>query len=294
MALDISVLITNYGAWPQAAHCAHKVIEYCGEDVSRILIMDDASEGEPPSLPDRVDVQRHETNQGFPATLNDGFKLLNEDVIVHFDADGYPLMNFAPRVVTAFSSKEELGALGFHMVDHEGETTESYIRSSSISTLRFIAGKRLSNCFPNIVEDDLLLPNTCGTAVRRDAFVSVGGFDEGFELLDVDLDFFLRIAQDGWMIEYDSKIRAYHEGGGSPQATATRVLRYHRDRWHMLSKHGKIVLPSMVKAGLALRHCIEYGVIWVLGILMLSGGEERSEKLKGRRDLLCRVWSEYR
>ena len=294
MSLSISVLITNYETWSDAARCARAVVKQCGTDVERILVMDDASETSPPPMPEGVEVKRHDENRGFPSTLNSGFEALGEDVIVHFDADGYPLMNFAPQVAEAFSSNERLGALGFHMVDHEGRPTGSYTAASEISSLRFLVGQRIASMFKTDAFSELLLPNACGTAVRRRAFQDVGGFDEAFELLDVDLDFFLRLNGAGWKVEYNPDIRAYHEGGGSPQTTATRVVRHHRDRWCLLRKHERVSFPRMTKGLLFFRHVLEYGAIILGGPMLFPDEERRRDKQLGRRQLIRKVWEDYK
>jgi len=293
MSLRVSVLITNYETWPDAARCARKVIEHCGTEVARILIMDDASATSPPPLPEEVEVKRHKENQGFPRTLNSGFEVLDEEVIVHFDADGHPLMDFVPRVSRAFSSDEQLGALGFHMVDREDRPTGSHTAASEISTFRFLVGQRFSSLVEDVTGTELLLPNACGTAIRRKAFQEIGGFDDGFELLDVDLDFFLRLNEAGWGVEYNPEIRAYHEGGGTPQSTATRVVRHHRDRWHLLRKHGRVQFPRLTKFLLFLRHALEYGAIALGGSVLFPVRERRRDKQNGRRQLIQKVWTDY-
>jgi len=293
MSLTVSVLITNYETWPDAARCAQKVVEHCGKEVSRILIMDDGSGSSRPPLPEGVEVRRHEENQGFPNTLNSGLKALQEDIVVHFDADGHPLMNFIPRVTQAFSSNKELGALGFQMVDRDGRPTGSYTASSELSVFQFLVGQRLAKRVGGDADTDLLLPNACGTAIRREAFRSVGGFDEDFELLDVDLDFFLRLDNAGWDVEYDSEIRAYHEGGGTPQSSATRVLRHHRDRWRLLRKHDRVSVPSLTKCFLFTRHVLEYGILSLGGTALFSDKKQLQDKQTGRHKLIKRVWRDY-
>jgi GT2 family glycosyltransferase len=293
MSLSVSVLITNYETWPDAARCARKVVEHSGDEVCRILVMDDASEASPPPMPEGVEVKQHDENQGFPSTLNSGFEALEEDVIVHFDADGRPLMNFAPQVADAFSSDERLGALGFHMVDHEGRPSGSYTAASEISALQFLVGQRFARVLRTDASPRLLLPNACGTAVRRRAFQEVEGFDEAYELLDVDLDFFLRLNEAGWEIEYDPEIRAYHEGGGSPQTTATRVLRHHRDRWRLLRKHEYVRHPALVKLFLMFRHLAEYALFCAVGPVMFDDSAWISDKIEGRHRLLHSVQNDY-
>jgi hypothetical protein len=293
MSLSVSVLITNYESWDDARLCVEKVIEHAGSEVDRILIADDASSSPPPLLPERVDVVRNSENLGFPATLNRGFRELTEDVIVHFDADGHPLMDFAIPTRQAFTDDEDLGALGFHMVDHDGDMTGSFTHESDISLTAFVAGQQIGRLFRSNGTSDLLLPNACGTAVRRSAYVDAGGFDESFDLLDVDLDFFLRLARRDWMIRYTPHIRAYHEGGGSPQTTATRVLRHHRDRWRLLRKHGYVNQPQVTKLCLTIRHIAEYVVLSILGRQLYDNQTQVQDKIEGRRRLLQSVWNDY-
>jgi GT2 family glycosyltransferase len=130
-------------------------------------------------------------------------------------------------------------------------------------------------------------------AVRRKAFESVGGFDEAFDFLDADTDFSMRLRQAGWRLGNSEEIVAYHEGGGSPQSTAKRVVRHHRNRWRLLQKHSKLKQPLMIKATLALRHGLEYGLLRLLGSVFTNTTAEQEDKLTGRRVLLRRVWSSY-
>jgi GT2 family glycosyltransferase len=269
------------------------VLDHCAGEISKVLIMDDASGEDPPSFPTEVEVRRHEENEGFPATLNDGIAALDADVIVHFDADGHPIMNFAPPVREAFGGSEELGALGFQLVDNEGKPTGSYKIESNISGWRFVLGQRVSKKLCADYTSGLLLPNACGTAVRREAFESVGGFDESFELLDVDLDFFLRLDRAGWKVGFDPNIQAYHEGGGTPQSTATRVMRHHRDRWRFLRKHGYVNHPNVYKWLLFARHGVEYGLLSTFGRQLFPDPERLRDKLKSRRALIRKVYRGY-
>jgi GT2 family glycosyltransferase len=130
-------------------------------------------------------------------------------------------------------------------------------------------------------------------AVRRQAFESVGGFDEAFDFLDADTDFSIRLRQAGWRLGKSKDIVAYHEGGGSPQSTAKRVVRHHRNRWRLLQKHGKLRRTEVAKAVLAARHGLEYGLLQLLGAVFTKTTAEKEDKLAGRRMLLQRVWRAY-
>jgi GT2 family glycosyltransferase len=130
-------------------------------------------------------------------------------------------------------------------------------------------------------------------AVWQEAVEDVGGFDEGFDFLDADTDFSMRLRQAGWRLTKSDEVTAYHEGGGSPQSTAKRVARHHQNRWRLFRKHGKLRHPGLVKAALALRHGLEYGLLHLAGSILTDTSAERKDKLTSRRELLQRVWYGY-
>ena len=120
--------------------------------------------------------------------------------------------------------------------------------------------------------------------------MEIGGFDEEFDFLDADTDFSMRLRRAGWEIAMEKRVRILHEGSGSPQATATRVVRHHANRWRLLEKHGLITHPTLLRGVLALRHAAEF--LW----LSRPGGDPatRADKLSGRRRLMSTVWKSYR
>ena len=109
----------------------------------------------------------------------------------------------------------------------------------------------------------------CAVALRRAAFLNVGGFDEGFDWLDADLDMSLRLHEAGWQLQTDPSLKACHRGGGSFQTTAQRVFRFHRNRWRLLTKHRRIRHPALLKLGLAARHGLEFAWLHTVGRLLI-------------------------
>jgi hypothetical protein len=87
----------------------------------------------------------------------------------------------------------------------------------------------------------------------------------------------------------------FHEGGGSPQSTAKRVLRHHANRWKLLEKHGSLTTPSLIKPILAARHTAE---LFLLSIAWLSSNRPqraiKNERIRCRLALLRLVWTGYR
>lgn len=298
MSLSVSVLITNYETWPDAARCARAAVEHSGDRLDEVLIVDDCSESTGPAdLPAPIRVVRNKTNQGYVRSVNIGFSHLDSDIVVLLDSDAEPLMDVVPGVSESFAGHPGLGAMALHLVDSDGNPTGAV--SPEPTVLHYVLGQRAGARLRRVTQGDGLPPpnrmclHSCGMAVRRDAFADVGGFDEGFDFLDADTDFSMRLRRAGWELAKSDDIVAYHEGGGSPQSTAKRVVRHHRNRWRLLRKHDKLRYPVIAKAGLAIRHGLEYGALRLAGSIVTATPEERDDKLAGRRVLLRHVWNAY-
>ena len=291
MTLDVSVLITNYETWPDAARCARSAVEYAGDRLDEVLIVDDcSSETGPDDLPAPVRVVRNETNQGYVRSVNIGFSELDSDIIVLLDSDAEPLMDFVPGVRTAFSDNPELGAMALHLVDLDGNPTGAV--SPKPTVLYYVLGQRAGSWLRRVTEGDGLPPpermclHSCGMAVRLEAVEDVGGFDEEFDFLDADTDFSMRLRQAGWRLTKSDEVTAYHEGGGSPQSTAKRVVRHHKNRWRLLCKHGKFRRPYLIKSALTLRVKLEYALLRTAGKFIFEDAAVLNDKIRGRRYLL--------
>lgn len=295
MNISFSALITNYNTWQLTTLCTKKLEYWSKESLTEILVVDDASkQNVPEHLPDKVRVIHNPENRGYVASVNIGFSHLKDDVIILFDSDAYPLMDLTQSLANLFASNSQLGAVGFQLVDEEGQPTGSYSREPNVFGL--LLGQKLEawhqSCFQQTKKLPLCL-HSCGMAVRRIAFEEIGGFDEGFDFLDADIDFSMRLRAAGWYVQVDPSLVAYHKGGGSFQSTAKRVLRHYRNRWRLLAKHGRLPVPWLLKVGLATRHALEYSFLGIMGKFLIKDPAIVSDKLHGRRQLLNEVWSSY-
>jgi GT2 family glycosyltransferase len=298
MSLSVSVLITNYETWPDAARCARAAVEHSGDALEEALIVDDCSSSMgPDDLPNPIRVVRNDTNRGYVQSVNIGFSHLDSDIVVLLDSDAEPLMDLVPGVREGFDEDPGLGALALHLVDRDGTPTGAV--SPEPTVLHYVLGQQMGSWLRRatrgngLPSPDRMCLHSCGMAVRREAFEDVGGFDEEFDFLDADTDFSMRLRQAGWRLQKSDDLVAYHEGGGSPQSTAKRVVRHHRNRWRLLQKHDKLPFPGITKLILAFRHSVEYGLLRAAGSFITNRAEEREDKIQGRRILLRRVWNNY-
>jgi GT2 family glycosyltransferase len=293
--MKISALITNYNTWPLAARCVRELDRWSGDVIDEILIVDDSSdEIVPTDLPAKVRTIRNDRNFGYVRSVNVGFAASKADIVILLDSDAYPLMDLALKIYQEFINNPQLGALGFHLVDENGQETGSI--SSDPSCIELLLGQRLSEiygCYIKPKNTSLIALHSCALAVRRKAFESINGFDTSFDFLDADIDFSIRLRQKGWELRKESSLMVFHKGGGSAQKTSKRVVRHHANRWHLLKKHQKIRRPLLLKLGLALRHFTELMILWLSRPLMRYSKDIFRDKIEGRRRLFKMVWSGY-
>lgn len=296
--MTLGVLITNYQAWPTTLATLEAVLALCPEAAGlvQIVVVDDASDA--PAYWDqdpRVSIHRNAQNLGYVRSVNVGMALMQADVIILFDCDARPLVAFAAEVRQMFRKDEKLGALGFTQTD---DTQVLRPAGEPTPTLReFLVGPAFFSRLPASLSRLFLRAgrglciHSCCMAVRRSAFLSVGGFDESFDFLDGDMDFSWSLLEHGWKTAITSDIRCFHPGGGSPQTTGQRVLRFHRNRWRLLCKHGCVRFPTSAKGLLYARHLAEFVI---LGLVWLTPARPRIlNKLSTRWTLLNTVARDY-
>jgi GT2 family glycosyltransferase len=292
-----SVVITNYETWPATLTCLESLQRESGRAIHEIVVVDDASRSVPPSkLPAGVRVLRNEVNRGYVASVNIGFSAASGDWVLLLDSDACPRMDVVEPLSRTFAAEPRLGAVALQTVDSEGRPTASSYEEPD--ALDLVLGPRLAGIYvklKNLVSDPPRVLASCALAVSKAAFESVGGFDEGFDFLDADFDFSMRLSRAGWRTVVDESLVAFHVGSGSPQSVSRRVLRHHENRWRLLEKHGKMRFSTGVKTALTLRHlCESQTLLLAIGA---TRGERRAffrEKLRVRGRLLKTVWSGYR
>ncbi len=292
--MQVSAVITNFETWQLTLRCVRQLRQLSGPCLAEIVVIDDASTSPmPPEVGDFATVIHNTQNRGYVASANIGVRQARGDVVILLDSDALPLTDPVAVVVERFSRDAKLAALGYCTVDERGHATGSSQPEPSV--LGFLLGQKVEQLLARLGLLGKTRPPvlySCALALRRTAFDSVGGLDEGFDFLDADLDLSWRLRDAGWSQGIEPRLTAVHAGGGSPQSTARRVLRFHRNRFRLLLKHGRIRAPSAVRVALTARHAIELFVLSTGGRLLYSR-PLLTDKLAGRRLLLGSVWRGY-
>ncbi|BBM84879.1 glycosyltransferase family 2 protein [Candidatus Uabimicrobium amorphum] len=291
--LSIAVLITNYNTWEFTHRCVEKIYEYGVDRIEKIVIVDDASTHTcQKEFPSMVEVVRNEKNCGYVASVNIGMQYIREDLVVLLDSDAYPVMNIFETLTQNFVEDPSLGAMSLHLVDEKGQVTGNHERVPNCWGL--ILGQKIYGKLRGKRKENApFVCYSCGVVIRREAFFSIDGFDESFDFLDGDIDFFMRLRLKGWRLKISNDLRVFHVGGGSPQSTAKRVLRFYRNRYKFLDKHKLLPTKYILHPILFLRHLAEYILLCSLGIFLYKDREILKDKKKSRKLLLKKVWCGY-
>ena len=216
--ISISVVITNYNTNDLTLRCLDGLERHSGGRSVQMIVVDDASsEPLPASLRDRVDLVENPTNQGYVRSVNIGVGRATGDIVLLLDSDACPVSNVLAPTIEAFSKNPRLGALGYHLVDSGGRPTGA--TQPEPTALGLALGQALEARFSDWIHRDPDGPFTihsCALAFRRQAFVEIGGFDEGFDFLDADTDFSMRLHQAGWQFAMETARRSCTKDRGAP------------------------------------------------------------------------------
>jgi len=292
--LSVAVLVTNYNTWELTQRCVQQCYTHDQGHFDTLVVYDDCSRTEfKGSFPTTTRLYRGSPNVGLTKALNIAFGLISEDIVVLFDSDAYPTTPFCDDVKEMFENDPSLGLIGLRTIGRTGNPTESYTSEPNIWSL--LLGQALYAMTERWLADnsERISVFTCAMAVRKAAFLELNGFDENFDWLDLDNDFSMRMNRSHWKVEMAPGPRIFHEGGGTPQLTRNRVLRFYKCRWYLLRKFHRLPVRRLVKMLILLRLCAEYLILLGLGPILFRNKSVREDKIQGRRELIEYCFDNY-
>lgn len=194
--MKLSVVILTMGNRPaELERAVASAAALRGDGVEVVVI---GNGGDLPPLPAGVITLRLPENVGIPAGRNAGVEACTGDVVLFLDDDGwYPDTDLAEHVAGRFAADPKLAVLAFRVVDPDGGPGARWHvprvgagdagRSSEVTT--FSGG---------------------ACAMRRSAFLEVGGLPGAFFFMHEEIDIAWRLMDHGYRIEYDAAARMCH------------------------------------------------------------------------------------
>jgi len=284
----VSIVIPVYGQWPLVKLNIEKNMQYDGEQIHEVIIVDDCSpEINPYLFNDKVRIIRNEKNRRYTSSVNVGLRAATADIVILLDSDAYPTNSYVPRLVSIYENSS-VGCVGFKTVDDKGNDTGNFDFEPSL--IGFIAGQQLHAKFKHLdfFSEKRILPFSCAVSFRKECLEEMNYFDEEkFPVLDADNDLSMRIHRSNWKLIFDTEIKIFHEGGNSIPRNHKRVLTYHQSRWRLLEKHGHIKWAWITKQLLSSRVRAEILMLSLMSWIRVTG--TNIDKLQGRKILLKEI-----
>ena len=198
--LRCTVIIVNWNSWDILSRCLEKLQQQTFQNFN-LLVVDNASDVPAPSnLLERypnIALIQNKSNLGFAAANNQAINLLiDTEWVVLLNPDAYPEPDWLENLIAAarknpgfamFASRQVMDGKK-SLLDGDGD-----VYHVSGLVWRDGHGRPLSEA--DVVQREIFSPCAAAALYRRDAFLSVGGFDEDFfcYVEDVDLGFRLRL-----------------------------------------------------------------------------------------------------
>jgi GT2 family glycosyltransferase len=242
--VQLSVIIISYQVRFFLEQCLH-ALQRAIEDIdAEIIVIDNASTDQTvailtPLFP-QVQFISNTVNIGFGAANNQGFGIAKGEYILLLNPDTLVPETAITEALHQLSSRPNVAAAGFRMVDGRGRFLPESKRSFPAPWIAFTKLTGLSALFPRsrwfnryalgylpekeVHEVDIL----AGAAmlIRSTALQQTGGFDESFFLYGEDIDLCYRFRKAGYTNLYLGQISIIHFKGESSAGDWLRRTKY--------------------------------------------------------------------
>jgi N-acetylglucosaminyl-diphospho-decaprenol L-rhamnosyltransferase len=306
-----AVIVTWNSAGP-----LRQCLEAARAAVGRVLVVDNASADESAVVAHRVagvELIENRVNRGFAAAVNQGFAALEDcEAVLVLNPDA-EVVGGVEVLVEELVRRPHVGVAAGALVDEAGVPqsgfsvrrfpTAAVLAFELLGLNRLWPGNPLNRRYRCLDFDfseaaDVEQPAGAFLLVRREAWLRVGGFDEGFHpLWFEDVDFLKRLRDAGYRARYLPGARARHAGahsigqlewGARQLYWCGSLLRYTVRHFHLpevVLVAGAVILGSMPRAvtGMIQRRSIQplgvYGQVVRLTLGCLRTGRSQSGRV---------------
>lgn len=266
MSAAITAVIVNYNAGETLGAVVGSLT--AEREVARVIVVDNASsDGSPERLAAaasaRVNVIRNAANLGFAAACNQGAALAATPYLLFINPDCRVETGALARLLTVLQSRNDAAMAGPLILGSDGREQRGcrrYLPDPRRALMRVLglggpgadgrvggfdlAGTPLPEA-PAAVE---AISGAC-MLVKRDAYVRVGGWDEGYFLHCEDLDLCMRFGLQGSKVLFVPDAVVRHTQGVSSRGRSVFVSWHkHRGMWRYFTKFQRRASPIWLTA----------------------------------------------
>jgi N-acetylglucosaminyl-diphospho-decaprenol L-rhamnosyltransferase len=265
-----SVIVVTHNSSLRIEQCMHALRN---QDAWERIVVDNASRDDTIERAEKADPEAHVVrsgeNLGFAAAANRGAHLARGRCLLFLNPDAVAQPGALHELASALES-EGVGGVGGLLLRGDGQPDRGFIvrrfprapvMAAEILLLNHLWWRNPLNRRYRCLDldytqvQDVDQPAGACLAVRREAWASVGGFDEGFFPVwfeDVDLCRRLRARQ--WRILYCPQAVFAHSGGHSVNQVPLldRQVFWYRNLLRYFRKHGNPASVAALRAAIAL------------------------------------------
>jgi glycosyltransferase involved in cell wall biosynthesis len=224
----LSIIIPAYNSERTISACIES-IQNLDFDMERfeVIVVDNNSTDSTHSIIEKYAVTViNEKKQGAAAARNCGVRHAKGDILCFIDADCMAEKDWLARIDQHFNDYKTSALVGFCI--HEGKTLadELYVHEYNLDwEQRFF------------LDNKVFALTGANCAVRKDVFMSAGGFDESFLALE-DIDLGLSLALNGYIIKRDKTIQVVHKYNDTLETRLKKTVDYGYFEYKVYTKNG--------------------------------------------------------
>jgi GT2 family glycosyltransferase/SAM-dependent methyltransferase/thioredoxin-like negative regulator of GroEL len=181
-----------------------------------------------------VRIIRNEENLGFAVACNQGARVAKGQYLVFLNNDTVPVQGWLKALVQEVETSPAVAVVGSKLLYEDGTIQHGGVAFSWLYGTAYHMYLRVSADAPMVNRRRELQAVTAACMlVRREAFESIGGFDEGFRNGFEDVDLCLKIRDRGGRVVYQPKSTLYHLESQTPgrKAHEQENIRRFLTRW---------------------------------------------------------------
>jgi N-acetylglucosaminyl-diphospho-decaprenol L-rhamnosyltransferase len=264
----ISVVIVSYNTRENVLRCLASLRAHLPLPHEAIVVDNASEDGTAAAVhaayPEAVLIENAE-NLGFAAANNRGLARSRGAFVLVLNSDAEVRPGLVESLLERLDAHPDVGVIGPRTVDGDGVIQVSF--GPPLTPLREWGQRRLvhgvkarrpaalarAQALASREHEPAWISASCLLA-RREALLSVNGFDEGFFLYEEDVDLCLRLGRAGWGVLYTPAAVVVHHLGRSMVRTPHRArLEYHRSHLRYYRKHNGLHVTLLLRSYLALR-----------------------------------------
>jgi N-acetylglucosaminyl-diphospho-decaprenol L-rhamnosyltransferase len=263
-----AAVVVNYESGSLLTSCVRSLVTDTSAGVPELVVIDNgSSDGSVAALTRAIPTTRVITpraNVGYPAGANRGVACTHAPIVAVCNPDVEVSPGTAAALLARFDAEADLAAVGPAIRNPDGSQYPSArvvpsVRDAIGHALLGVVrpGNRYTRRYRQLDVDpskprDVDWFSGAAVWIRRSAFESVGGFDEGFFMYMEDVDLCWRLRQLGWRVAYEPSGAVMHVQGASTERHPYRmIIRHHRSVYRFAAKRWRgarrvLLVPAAV------------------------------------------------